>query len=377
MITDSDAWFVRLPDGRVLRAANTSALRGHINAGRIPHGSWVKRFPEEEWVSLKWSRDFSDLIPLEKTSSKAKAQPAKTEAGTPANNNRNAGGVSSRVEPMQVHTVGVRALVDELLSAMDSTMMAPKLFLAFTAGLLATAILTLTVNIQETMEWPKPWLPWTFLSVALLLLSSVYNTLMTQMTYVELCTLRPANWAEARLGVAGFSWRLLLAYFFSAGGALGTILLLRMLPGWLSSVPDYLWWGAMVKQGSAIVTLMLESLLWPLLGFSLLLGPILIIEDCSVFRALVQWWSLIRRHLGRIILYEGLALALGALFTLPFALPLILTAIGRICPEDSLLTPTGASLCILTGLAATPLIAYLSVANVFIYLNLRYGVNDV
>jgi hypothetical protein len=58
---------------------------------------------------------------------------------------------------------------------------------------------------------------------------------------------------------------------------------------------------------------------------------------------------------------------------LAFALPLAIAAWFRPGRWESLDSSTGFGLCVLAGLAAAPLIAYLAVAHVFIYLNLRYG----
>src|SRR6516225_7107435 len=57
----SDAWFVRLPDGRVVRAKSTGSVRHHIETGRIPVDSWVRHSPEEDWTTLEWTAEFSDL----------------------------------------------------------------------------------------------------------------------------------------------------------------------------------------------------------------------------------------------------------------------------------------------------------------------------
>src|SRR5262249_2934559 len=93
-------------------------------------------------------------------------------------------------------------------------------------------------------------------------------------------------------------------------------------------------------------------------------------EECSPLAALRQWCQLVRYHLGRLFLYEGLALALGLAATLPFAIPALLTLYrGPLAPPS---VAADAARALLFGLAATPLIAYLAVANVFIYVNLRY-----
>ena len=55
---------------------------------------------------------------------------------------------------------------------------------------------------------------------------------------------------------------------------------------------------------ATVCALILEVLLWPILGLALLLGPIVIVEECGSIRAIRQWCELVRRHLGRVFLYE-------------------------------------------------------------------------
>ena len=57
----ADFWYIRLPDGQVLRAASTAIVRQHLEAGRIPAGSMVRRTSDGEWVTLGWTREFADL----------------------------------------------------------------------------------------------------------------------------------------------------------------------------------------------------------------------------------------------------------------------------------------------------------------------------
>ena len=54
MAEPSDRWYVRLPDGRVIRAKSTKSLRYHIRSGRIPVHARVRRSPAEEWTALEW-----------------------------------------------------------------------------------------------------------------------------------------------------------------------------------------------------------------------------------------------------------------------------------------------------------------------------------
>src|SRR5947209_4763934 len=115
MAQGSDAWYVLLPDGQVLRAASTQALRQHVGSGRIPPASRVRRSPDDEWVGLEWAEEFADLA-AQQTSRPAPVPLRQAPAG-----------VAARFDPMRLHTVGVRALLDELLAAMDSTLVRAKL----------------------------------------------------------------------------------------------------------------------------------------------------------------------------------------------------------------------------------------------------------
>src|SRR5437667_396694 len=82
----------------------------------------------------------------------------------------------------------------------------------------------------------------------------------------------------------------------------------RALPGWVLSRAD-LPFGADTLAGWATVAgLVLEVILWPILGLALLLGPIVVVAECSVAAALRQWYGLLRRHLSRVLLYEALAI---------------------------------------------------------------------
>src|SRR5579885_2945829 len=130
----SDAWYIRLPDGRVLRAANTAAVRTHLTSGRIPPDSRVCRGVGEEWVLLEWTQEFADLA-REKTSDHAATALAEPAAGSPsrpasndlASASRRRAGVSARLDPLRLQTIGVRGLVDELLAALDSTLVRHKI----------------------------------------------------------------------------------------------------------------------------------------------------------------------------------------------------------------------------------------------------------
>ena len=57
-----DAWYLRFPDGRVLRAGSTEAVRHHLEHGRIPPDSRARRDPGEPWVPLGRTPAFADLV---------------------------------------------------------------------------------------------------------------------------------------------------------------------------------------------------------------------------------------------------------------------------------------------------------------------------
>jgi hypothetical protein len=230
-------------------------------------------------------------------------------------------------------------------------------------------------SISGSLSFPWSYSVWGGAGLALLIVGVVCNVLLTQMTYIELSRLRPARWAEARRGVAGLSWRLFLAFLLSAGVPVAAIVFLRWFPGNFSEMdlPErFVSYRALAAEVFAVVAMMVEIVLWPLVGFTLLLGAIIVVEECSFLGAIAQWWWLVRRDFSRLFLYESAAV-LGGVATLAFVFPLALAAWGRLQHWGSLDTPLGFGLCLLAGLAAAPLIAYLSVAHVFIYLSLRYG----
>src|SRR5262249_11649543 len=80
-MSQADFWYIRFPDGRILRAASTIILRQELSAGHIPLGSTVRRSPEDEWVSLEWTQEFADLV--ERLAASSRAKQAETRRRTP------------------------------------------------------------------------------------------------------------------------------------------------------------------------------------------------------------------------------------------------------------------------------------------------------
>ena len=120
----------------------------------------------------------------------------------------------------------------------------------------------------------------------------------------------------------------------------------------------------------AVLRVLLEVVSWPVLALAVvLLGPLLIIEEDSILAGLRAWLGMLRRRLGRIYLYEALAFMVASVL----ALPMLLTVGGAAYAlGDALGTFERVALTVLGGAALGPALAYLLVANVFVYINLRY-----
>src|SRR5262249_60892164 len=112
------------------------------------------------------------------------------------------------------------------------------------------------------------------------------------------------------------------------------------------------------------LALILEVILWPLLGLALLLGPIVVIDEGGVGASLARWCRLLREHPSRVIVYQALAAALGAVVVLPLVFPVVFA--GGVSVADELVPVKVGALSVLGGLAGSPLFAYLVVANVYI-----------
>jgi len=129
-----------------------------------------------------------------------------------------------------------------------------------------------------------------------------------------------------------------------------------------------------------VVATLLAVLAWLVVGLCWLLTPAIVVEDSSWLAGIREWRQLIREHFGRVLVYEGLALMLGLAVALPVTAAVSLALDGRpaVLPGWPTNVDTGAGwanagiVAALEALTAAPLLAVLGVANVFIYLNLRY-----
>jgi hypothetical protein len=350
MASNADVWLVRLPDGRVMRTRSTEAMRHFFKTGRIPLESRVRRPGEESWQPIDGVAEFADLLPEE---SDTRGKP--------------------RSGAVELRTLGVRGLIEELFNAFDSSLQPVKLRTAALTGL-AMGIVLILGSAAIPFLHERAWLGYVGAGAALLVLFSICTSILTQLTALELSRYRPARFSEIRAGLLATVVRVTGAFGLVSGSIVGVIVLLRYAPEWIAPAEaDELGFGLELLRNVVTGTrLLLEVLCWPILSLAmLLLGPILIVEEYSILRALREWLGMLRQHLGRIYLYQAIAFALTAVMTLPLLLPVLL-AFGFVGKPFALSLGESVPFFVLTGIAMTPMLSYLLVAHVFIYLNLRY-----
>lgn len=373
-----DPWYVRLPDGRTIKAKSTASVRHHIEAGHIPLNSMVRRDSTEEWVNLIWVAEFADL------GARAGAQPPTPSAsgGTPTTRS----GVAARLDPMRLQTVGIRGLIDELIAALDSTLTRSKMIPAFFAAILvylgffaARAVHNLVLDPNEAS-----WLPAVAGSAFAVLVLTSLNALLAKLTHLEVSTMRPAKLSDVTGRFMSYAIPVLVANTIVAGGGLGLLFLLKHVPGWADKLLGDAGFNERLRDWLftpiLVIVLLLSVLIWIVVGLCWLIAPAIVVEDSSWLAGIREWRQLVREHFGRIVVYEGLTILLGVAISLPLILAVSLTMHGgpSLLPEWPTSVAAGENWikggvqAAIHGLTAGPLLALLAVANVFIYLNLRY-----
>src|SRR5262245_39469315 len=232
-LQDNDIWYVRLPNGRVMRSRNTISLRYHVRRGRIPPDSRVRRSKNEAWLTLQEVAELSEAVAV---------------AAARANRNNGhlnpLGRMRSRTAFQEARLLGVRGLVRELLDALDSSLNRATLGIACLLGMLG-AVSFITWNLLYTMReewwWALGASAW---AVVVLLAACLGISTITQYTAVELSKMRRPLSAELWPSVLGQSVRLAAALLFVVGGGVGLILFFRWFPTWLTPAGgDDPWWG--------------------------------------------------------------------------------------------------------------------------------------
>jgi hypothetical protein len=377
-----DFWYVRFPDGRVLRAASTSILRQELSARRIPLGSTVRRSPSDEWVSLEWTQEFADVVEeLASHPPVVERQAVNSSSVRESESLRATNAVSdhfatvgSRLDPARLHLVGVRGYLEELLAALDSALVPKKLLLGLIAGLLLGSLLLL--ERAGWFERESIWLvtAWCLFAICMIVYAGLAG-LITRLTYVELARLRPARWREGLKGLGVLTLWILVSKLIVWAAVGGLIVLLRWLPYWLGSPEEA---TANLSQpilgGTGLVVGMVaEALVYPVFAFWFLMPTLMVVEGCTAVGGLGQWVALLRRHPGHVLLYQTLAIGLGMLVTAPFLLLIAPLYMPSFHPPEELQEVARSTRLVLLGLASAPFLTYWITSNVFIYLNLRYG----
>ena len=347
MATIPDLWYVRLPNGRVVRTRSTKSLRQFVKSGRIPQRVHARRTNADPWQTLNQIKELADLAP-------------KKRNATPQ--------VKARAKVADQRATGSRRMLNELLKALDSSLQRTKLITSACTGLAIGVALILGEILMTALPSEWAWLGAVGTGLVTLFLFSVCTSVLTSLTARELSHSAPAELSETRGQIIGKALRLTGALALIGGSMAGLIFLLRSLPGWIATD----------EAGSALTTavhvvnglrLILEGLCAPILGLALLLlGPILVVEECSIFQAIRQWFGMLRQHPARIYVYQAAASAFALVLASPVLAPLVLS-FGGTRPNT---LGESVPFYLLIGAALTPLLSYLVVANVFVYLNLRY-----
>lgn len=353
MATTAQAWYVRLPDGRTVRARSVDTLRRSLRNGRVPPGSLARRSRAEQWQPLARFAELADVLPTRRPPA---GNPAPAADALPSANGR--------------------GVVQTLRTALDRSFSRRKLATAAaTAGLAAAGLFALEqLTVVPLDAWG--WAAYASLALFVLTCSALGTVLLTRMTFFELDQHRPAHSDALRAGLARQTLRVLVGQGAVAALLIGLTVLLRDAGPWL--VAHDLGDLNAAREGligvAGALRLLLEALAWPLALLAvLLLGPLLVIEECPLGQGLGEWLGLLCRHPGRAYLHEALALVLAVAVAFPL---LAAFGIAAWSAGEPLSRTEHGTLSILAGLALAPALAYLSAANVFIYLNLRYEYID-
>ena len=192
-----DPWYIRLPDGKVMRARSTEALRSNLEEGKIPLASLVRRYVEDEWVALAWTEEFNDVVErLQARHHETAARLGRERPYAATATLTDGASISSRLDPQQLQTVGVQGWITELLAALDSVLVFKKLLTAGVGSLFLGVVVALFRSGFVNLEALGYGLSATVTAAAFLLVFSSSTVLLLQLTYVEVANLRPATGAK-------------------------------------------------------------------------------------------------------------------------------------------------------------------------------------
>jgi hypothetical protein len=366
MIAADDSWFVRFPDGRVIRAANATVVRQYIQQRHIVPGCMMRRSGEDEWRPLERIREFVDALPASPARRHTDGEDQPLDLAPRGTGS----GVAARLDRQRLRTAGILPILQEALAALDTSLTPRKLvasaiLTALLGTILVTALALASLPTVAAQVWPVA-------AAVSVLVTLAAVGLLARLTYVELQRMRPAHWKDGTAGLLSLTCRLTLANAVAAVVLVGVPTGLLALSNWLLSVTASPWHvaGTALAHASAVLALVVTVGFVPLAVATLLMAPILVFEECSVFAAVRMWVGLVRRNLSRVILNEVVLVAIAGLLAAPFLLA-VLTA-GLVHVDDRLALTLGSARTVLTFLASAPAVSFVVVANVFLFVNLRY-----
>ncbi|MEZ6141399.1 MAG: hypothetical protein R3B84_12580 [Zavarzinella sp.] len=401
-----DPWLVRLPDGRTISAKSTAAVRRHMEHGVIPKNSMARRSPEDEWRELEWIAEFADLIhggprliapeprPLPKefeaeeesiTSEEAKPHhatpPPLHRSGSSSSNTTTSTGMH---DPLRLQSVGVRGLVDELLTAFDAALKSHKLLTsALWCAVVAFTIVILgyfAFRITEAI-WLTKLITY---SVSLAAAAGLF-TLISKQAHEEATTAKRVSPMQAIRGIVPEFVQVLLIMLAIYGGGFLVLYLLNLAPEQISKLVSNLSDNlASIVTTLLVIVLKIISIVVVLI---MLLGtfaiPIRVVEQANPKQIISDWIQLLKVHRQRALIYQAGAIMTSLVAAIPTIIPIYLTmSFGPSMPrnESALSTffPifTQAFDTSLYAFAFGPALGYYIVANLYIYLHLRYEHSD-
>src|SRR5262249_36144501 len=156
---------------------STEAVRHHVQAGRIPRNSQVRRAPDEEWTALEWTQEFSAAVAALTPPPEPVEEPPRRPGSSP---DVPPLGIAARLDPPRLQTVGVRGLGEELLAALDSTLVRGKLVIGALAGLfLALSAGGLSAAVAP-LDYTGGWLTAVAVVLAVLIVAAVAGALIAR-----------------------------------------------------------------------------------------------------------------------------------------------------------------------------------------------------
>lgn len=364
-MSGAELWDVRLPDGRTLRSQAMQTVLEHLRSGRLQTGTLVRRPGEEDWIGIEWIPEFALALAEGNQARANSTHPRPTQTRRePVDPDYHGATVADRLEGDRLGVLGALTILREVVTALDLALMSLKLRLISILGLLGGLLFV----VPSLCAWQPEGLFWGQTAVALLLVA-LGGILVGQLVCVEVSRNRPGRWREARKGLLGQTVRFALGLFVMPGIGVALLVgLLRYLNGFETPGEEV---GSWLTAGACL------ALVLPLVVFgptTLMLAPILVVEECGVFRALIQWYQLLRANLGKALLYDLLGTGVILLFLLaPAALVMSLSWLPLPAPFHPLVQAVQG---ILAGLLVALALVYLLVVQVFLYLNLRFDSAD-